>query len=143
MALLANPEQIPALHAAPATAVEELLRYDAPVQTLSRVALEPVDFAGIKLEPGASVISFPGAGNCDPLRFTDADRLDLTRDEGKPLSLGGGMHYCIGAPLARLEAQIALPALFRRYPGITLDGEPARRHSLAIHGFDRIPMKVG
>jgi cytochrome P450 len=143
VAVLGHPGQVPALHADPATAVEELLRYDSPVQLLSRVAWEPTVVGGVPIEPGDRIVVYLGAGNRDPRRFTDPDRLDLSRPDNAPLSFGGGIHYCLGAPLARLEAQIAFPALLRRFPRIALDGEPERRNSLTIRGFNRLPVAFG
>src|SRR4051794_29256725 len=141
VALLRHPEQIPALHRDPVTAVEELIRYDSPVQLLSRVVFEPVEMGGVTVEGGERVISYLGAGNRDPERFADPDRLDLTRAGAAPLSFGGGIHYCLGAPLARLEAKVAFPALFRRFPTLAVAGEPERRDSLAIRGYTTIPVR--
>ncbi|MEV4709059.1 cytochrome P450 [Actinoplanes sp. NPDC049316] len=143
VALLRNPEQLALLRKdaglAPA-AVEELLRYDSPVQLLSRVAWDDVDIAGVGISGGERIVAYLGAGNRDPQRFQDPDRLDLTRPDNAPLSFGGGIHYCLGAPLARLEAQIALPALADRFPELAFAGEPERRDSLAIRGYTRIPI---
>lgn len=143
VALLDNPDQADLLRerselAQPA--VEELLRYDSPVQIVSRVVAEPVDLGGVTVQAGERVVAYIGAGNRDPQRFPDPDRLDLTRSDNAPLSFGGGIHYCLGAPLARLEAQAALPALVRRFPKLTLAGPPERRDSLTIKGFVRLPV---
>jgi cytochrome P450 len=143
VALLANPGQIPALQADPAVAVEELLRYDTSVQIVVRVVYEDIELSGVDVAAGERVVAYLGAGNRDPERFTDPDRLDLSRRDNAPLSFGGGIHYCLGAPLARLEAQVAFPALLRRYPGLALAGEPARRDSLTIRGFTALPVRAG
>ena len=140
VALLRNADQLPALHSSPTVAVEELLRYDSPVQLVPRVAWEDTAIGGAPLAAGGRVVAYLGAGNRDPERFADPDRLDLSRSDNAPLSFGGGMHYCLGAPLARLEAQVAFPALLRRFPGIALDGEPERRDSLTIRGYTRMPV---
>jgi cytochrome P450 len=142
IAVLDNPGQVGALTADPAAAVEELIRYDSPVQLLSRVVFEPVELGGITIDAGERVVAYLGAGNRDPERFADPERLDLTRADAAPLSFGGGIHYCLGAPLARLEARVAFPALFRRYPGLALDGEPQRRDSLAIRGYTTISVRT-
>jgi cytochrome P450 len=122
----------------PAAAVEELLRYDSPVQITSRVVYQDVELGGTTVEAGERVVAYLGAGNRDPERFTDPHRLDLDRRDNAPLSFGGGIHYCLGAPLARLEAQIAFPALLERFPGLELAGEPQRRDSLSIRGYTGI-----
>ena len=140
--LLGHPAQVPALHADPATAVEEMLRYDTPVQLASRVVYQDVELGGVTVDAGERVVAYLGAGNRDPERFTDPDRLDLSRADNAPLSFGGGIHYCLGAPLARLEAQVAFPALLRRFPELALDGEPARRDSLAIRGYTAMPVRA-
>jgi len=143
VALLRNPDQLAALRERPdlaVPAVEELLRYDSPVQIVSRIALQPVAMAGVDLEAGERVVAYLGAGNRDPQRFPEAERLVLDRRDNAPLSFGGGIHYCLGAPLARLEAQVALPALVRRFPALALDGEPERRDSLSIRGYTRLPI---
>jgi cytochrome P450 len=127
----------------PASAVEELLRFDSPVQLTSRVAYEDVELGGMTVEAGERVVAYLGAGNRDPERFTDPDRLDLGRADNAPLSFGGGIHYCLGAPLARLEAQVAFPALIRRFPALSLAGDPVRRDSLAIRGFTAVPVTTG
>jgi cytochrome P450 len=142
VALLANPGQRPALFADPAVAVEELLRYDTSVQIVVRVVYEDIELGGVPVAAGERVVAYLGAGNRDPERFTDPNRLDLARRDNAPLSFGGGIHYCLGAPLARLEAQIAFPALLRRFPSLALAGEPVRRDSLTIRGFTALPISA-
>ena len=136
-ALLEHPSQLPDLHTDPAAAVEELLRFDSPVQNIDRTVLEPTSVAGVPLEPGQRIVAYTGAANRDPRRFTDPDRLDLRRPDNASLSFGGGMHYCLGAPMARLEARIAFPRLFERMPGMRVAGA-RRRNSLTIRGFDQL-----
>jgi cytochrome P450 len=125
----------------PAVAVEELLRYDSPVQIVSRVAYEDVELGGTTVAAGERVVAYLGAGNRDPERFADPHRLDLARADNAPLSFGGGIHYCLGAPLARLEAQIAFPALLRRFPGLEI-GTPVRRDSLTLRGYLSLPVSA-
>jgi cytochrome P450 len=143
VALLRNPAQIPALLAGPELAAEELIRYDSPVQLLSRVAWEPTTIGGVDLQAGDRIVAYLGAGNRDPRQFAEPDRLDLSRADNAPLSFGGGIHYCLGAPLARLEAQVAFPALLRRFPKLELAAEPQRRDSLTIRGFTALPVRAG
>ena len=146
VALLHEPRQLAALQGWPelaGPAVEELLRFDSPVQILSRVVYEPVVLGGVEIEPGERVVAYLGAGNRDPERFADPERLDFFRADNAPLSFGGGIHFCLGAPLARLEAQIAFPALMTRFPKLHLAGDPERRDSLTLRGFTRLPVHTG
>lgn len=145
VALLRNPDQLETLRLQPGlatSAVEELLRFDTPVQLLSRVAWDDVEIAGVPVSGGERIVAYLGAGNRDPERFPDPDRLDLARPDNAPLSFGGGIHFCLGAPLARLEAQLAIPALLARFPRLALSGEPGRRDSLAIRGYTSLPISV-
>jgi cytochrome P450 len=145
-ALLEHPDELSRLKEHPElahAAVEELLRFDSPTQLASaRMVVEPVELAGVSVSAGEVVMAFLGAGNRDPKRFADPDRLDLQRPDNAPLSFGGGIHYCLGAPLARLEAQIAFPALLHRFPDLTLTGAPRRRDSLTVKGFESLPVKL-
>ena len=104
-------------------------------EAADRQAVPPPRFAGER------VVAYLGAGNRDPRQFTEPERLDLARADNAPLSFGGGIHYCLGAPLARLEAQVAFPALLRRFPKLELTGEPQRRDSLTIRGFTSLPVR--
>jgi cytochrome P450 len=125
----------------PSAFVEEVLRYDSPVQLTSRIGYDTT-LCGAALSPGSSVITLLGAGNRDPRRFADPDRFDPHRLDGGPLSFGGGAHFCIGAALARLEGAVAFPRLLNRFGSITPAGEPTRRDTLVLRGFDKLPVTV-
>ena len=104
-----------------ANAIEELLRYNSSVQVTGRTTLEDVEeIGGIRLEKGQSVVCLLGSANRDPAIYRDPDRLDITRRDVRPLSFGGGIHYCVGAQLARIEGEIAIATLLRRLPNCGL-----------------------
>jgi cytochrome P450 len=126
----------------PASAfVEEVLRYDSPVQLTSRIGYD-TSLGGVAVAEGTGVVTLLGAGNRDPRRFTDPSRFDPARPDGGPLSFGGGAHFCIGAALARLEGAVAFPRLLRRFPKISPAGEPTRRDRLLLRGFDTLPVTL-
>lgn len=145
-ALLAHPDQMRQLRARPelaSNAVEELLRYDSPVQTNGRTVLEPTRLAGVDLHPGQVVLTLLGAANRDPDRFCDPDRLDITRTGVPPLSFGAGIHFCLGAPLARLEGSILFPLLVARFPGLGLVEQPRWRTGLSFRGLSSLKVATG
>lgn len=145
-ALLRHPGQWRRLREDPRglpAAVEELLRYDGPVQRVGRIALTDVELAGVRIPEGSLVLGFLGAANRDPAHFPDPDRLDVTRDQPRHLAFGYGAHYCLGAPLARLEAVITLGALLRRFPGLALEGPgPSWRPSSTLRGLAALPVSL-
>ena len=146
LALYRNPDQLDTLKARPELmpgAVEEFLRYDSSVQLTARHALEPADIAGVELPPGRSVIAMLGAANRDPAMFDDPERLDVTREKVKPMSFGGGIHLCLGAQLARLEAAEALTALFERLPDLALENveSPEWKQTITLRGVARLPAR--
>ena len=129
-ALIGHPDQAGMLRADPgraAAAVEEVLRYDAPVQLVGRVAAAESTIGGVPVPADGLVIAMLGAANRDPARFGEPDAFDITRAGTTVLSFGGGLHYCLGAPLARLEAGTFLPALLCRFPRLRLAGPRALR----------------
>ncbi len=118
--------------------IEETLRYDAPLHLFTRYALEDLEYAGLKLRKGETVGLMLGAANRDPERFPEPDRFDPARDPNPQVSFGAGIHFCIGAPLARLEMQIAMPLLFQRLPKLALAGRPQYRNAYHFHGLERL-----
>jgi cytochrome P450 len=122
------------------SAVEELLRYDSPVQFTSRHALADLDIGGRRVRAGETVVAVLGAANRDPAQFPDPDRLDLARKPNRHLAFGGGIHFCLGAPLARMEARIAIPALLARLPGLELAAPPVRRDTVTLRGLASLPV---
>jgi cytochrome P450 len=126
LALLQHPDQLQKLQTQPALlapAIEEMLRYDNPVQITYRSVLEDADIKGKLIHKGDLVNTIIGSANRDPQRFTDPDEFNITRSEGRHLGFGIGIHFCIGAPLVRLEAEIVFETILRRFPGICLTGE--------------------
>jgi cytochrome P450 len=146
LALLRHPDQLADWRRHPdlaSSAVEELLRYDSPVQFNLRTALEPADLLGEPLARGDRIVVLQGAANRDPARFDDPDELDLRRHDNTPLSFGWGIHHCIGSPLARMEGEIAFNALLARFPSIELtDDEAHWRPSFTLRGLLDLPVRV-
>jgi len=139
LALLRNRDQLDLLREDPTlapSAVEELLRYDGPVHATARIATEDLEVAGVELEAGSQVICFLAAANRDPARFDDPDRLDIRRADNHHLTFSHGIHYCLGAALARVEGQVVLGTLARRYPNLALvTDEPEYRDHKVLRGL--------
>lgn len=124
----------------PAMFVEEVLRYDSPVQVTTRVARDTVQVAGTSIPAGSNLVLLLGAANRDPVRFAEPDRFDPLRTGNKPLSFGAGAHICLGNSLARLEATVAFTRL--RGATITQAGEPTRRDRLVLRGYQTLPVAI-
>lgn len=144
LALHRNPEQWERLKADPSlipNAIEELLRYDSSVQLTGRVTHSEVEVGGVKLGAEESVVTLLGAANRDPAHFENPDQLDVGRQNVKPLSFGGGIHFCLGAQLARLEAELTFAALIERMPNLSLPDKdkPAWRRSFTLRGLSKLP----
>jgi len=146
LALLRHPDQLGRLRSDRSllrTAVEELLRYDSPVQIAARTIYEDLVLDGHRIEPGNVVVALLGAANRDATRFDDPDRFDIGRADGAPLSFGGGIHFCLGAALARLEGQIVLDRLLDRFTSMELvDEDVVYRDSLTLRGLTELRMRV-
>jgi cytochrome P450 len=150
LAFLRSPDQLALLRADPSllpNAVEEVLRYDCPVNvSTARFTLEPIEISGVLIPAGEILYPSMLSANRDPRQFADPDRFDIRRDNTGHLGLGHGIHFCLGAPLARMEGAIALGRLFDRFPGLSLSAEPdalAYRNSTLMHGPVSLPVRLG
>jgi cytochrome P450 len=145
LALLRHPQELARLWADGSlivTAVEEILRFDSPVPFVMRDVLEPTEVEGVSLRPGDHVVPLLSAANRDPAHFTDPDRFDVGRAESQPLTFGWGIHHCLGAPLARLEAQVTFARMRERFAGLDLlDDDPPRAYSF-LRGVRSLPVRV-
>ncbi|HEV8438018.1 MAG TPA: cytochrome P450 [Methylomirabilota bacterium] len=144
LALLRHPAELRRLREAPtliASAVEELLRYDGPVQRTARIPSEDVTIGDRTIAKGELVMPFIGAADRDPAQFRDPDRLDITRGDNRHIAFGWGIHFCLGAPLARVEGQIAINTLVQRLPKLALATDtPQFRQSLTLRGLSTLPV---
>jgi cytochrome P450 len=147
LALLRQPGELALLRDDPAlaaNAVEELLRYDSPVQASRRITLEPVSISGVTIPAGAFVMASLGSANRDESFWgQDAAELRLSRENARQhVSFGAGPHHCLGASLARLEASLALVRLTARFPGLALDGEVAWNGRINLRGPAHLPVSL-
>ncbi|MFN8584599.1 MAG: cytochrome P450 [Dehalococcoidia bacterium] len=145
LALLDEPEQARLLHEHPeliGEAVEEFLRFDSPVQGLVRVATRDVEVGGRAVHRGDALIVMIGAANRDPAHFVEPDRLDVRREDKRHLAFGLGPHFCLGAPLARLEAQVAFRALLTRFASLELAAPAERGGTFVLRGLRTLPVRV-
>jgi len=145
LALLRHPDQLEWLRREPElmeSAVEELLRFDSPVQTDGRTALEDIEWGGKVIKRGEQAFLLLGSGNRDPEEFPEPDRLDISRGSKRHLSFGRGIHHCLGAPLARIEAQVAFGKLLERYESIELAGEPRFKDHIVLRGLRALPVET-
>src|SRR5205085_6861286 len=120
------------------TAIEELMRYDTPLQLFERWVLEDIEVRGTKIPRGSEVALLFGSANHDPAVFTDPERLDVERQDNPHISFGAGIHYCLGAPLARIELIASFGALLARAPGLRLEREPQWKPGYVIRGLERL-----
>ena len=127
-----NPDQ----HAA--TAIDEFLRFDAPLHLFERTATQDTEIGGVEIATGQKIAALLGSANRDEAVFENADQLDLTRDPNPHIGFGAGIHFCIGAPLARMEMTTSLPMLMKAYPNIALASEPDRRPTFVLRGYESV-----
>ncbi|SDF54569.1 hypothetical protein SAMN05660485_03597 [Blastococcus fimeti] len=143
LALLQHPDQLQRLRADRAllpTAIEEFMRYDSPLQLFERTATEDVEIGGITVERGQKIAALLGAANRDPAVFAEPDTFDVGRTDNGHITFGAGVHFCIGAPLARVELQASFGALLDRTTTFELGGEPLRRPEFVIRGLQTLPV---
>ncbi|MDE0142875.1 MAG: cytochrome P450 [Caldilineaceae bacterium] len=145
LALLQNPAQLQRLREGPElldSAIDELLRYDSPVQFIIRVVMEDTELKGRRLRTGQKMMILVGAANRDPSVFSDPNALDIGRQEKSHISFGRGIHYCLGSPLALLEARAAFTGLLEHFPSIRLLSEPAYRNQIVLRGVEDLWVEV-
>jgi cytochrome P450 len=145
-ALLRNRDQLALVRDDPEverSAVEELLRYDGPVHATARVPTEDIEVGGTAVPAGQRMIVALGAANRDPAQFPDPDRLDVTRPDNRHLTFSHGIHFCLGASLARVEGQVAIPRLLQRFPDLELAAEPSYREHLVLRGLTELQVRAG
>jgi cytochrome P450 len=143
--LLTNEEQLNKLHQNPAlveSCIEEVLRFDSPIQLNNRRALEDTELGGVKIPAGSKVHLSIGGGNRDPERFDEPDKFDIEREGNKHLAFGAGVHICAGNSLARAEGRIAYSKLFTRFPGLQLSGPVVRSARVRFKGFNNLPGSI-
>jgi cytochrome P450 len=126
-----------------AVAVEELLRHDAPLQLFERTATADLELAGVPVPAGDKVAALLGSANHDAAVFADPDRFDIGRDPNPQVGFGAGVHFCLGAPLARMELAIAVDRLLGRWPALTLVRPPVRRPTFVLRGYREIRVDLG
>ncbi|MBO4257860.1 cytochrome P450 [Streptomyces griseorubiginosus] len=144
-ALFRNPAQLAALradHSLIPSAIEELMRYDTPLQLFERWVLDDIEIDGTTIPRGAEIAMLFGSANHDPEVFRDPERLDLTRAENPHISFSAGIHYCIGAPLARIELAASMTALLEKAPALSLAQEPVRKPNFVIRGLQGLDVTV-
>lgn len=145
LALLENPDQLRRLREDRTllpTAIEEFMRYDSPLQLFERTATADVEIGGVTVERGQKIAALLGAGNHDPAVFREPERLDVGRGDNPHITFGAGIHFCIGAPLARVELQATFGALLARTSSLEPGGEPVRRPEFVIRGLAELPVAL-
>ena len=146
VAALERPDQAELLRknsrAITETALEEFMRFDAPLHLFERTATVDTELGGVKIEKGHKIAALIGSANRDSSVFERADEMDLTRDPNPHIGFGAGIHFCLGAPLARLEMSVSLPALWEKYPNMQLAGTPVRRPTFVLRGYESVTISA-
>ena len=142
VALLERPDQFDLLRKNPdglaATAIEEFLRFDAPLHLFERTATADTQIGGVEIKSGQKIASLLGSANRDEAHFASADQMDITRDPNPHIGFGAGIHFCLGGPLARLEMGIALPKLVKTFPEMKMASDPIRRPTFVLRGYEKV-----
>ncbi|CAB5105751.1 MAG: cytochrome P450 [Actinobacteria bacterium] len=124
------------------TALEEFMRFDAPLQLFERTATKDTELGGVEIQAGQKIAALIGSANRDGTVFNNADEMDITRDPNPHIGFGAGIHFCLGAPLARLEMGVSLPALWEKYPKMSLASEPVRRPTFVLRGYESVEISA-
>jgi cytochrome P450 len=146
VAALQRPDQIKLLRETPRevtnTALEEFMRFDAPLHLFERTATADTEVGGVAIKEGQKIAALIGSANRDETVFSAPESMDLTRDPNPHIGFGAGIHFCLGAPLARLEMSVSLPALWERYPTMQLASDPVRRPTFVLRGYESVAISV-
>ena len=147
VAMMHRPEQQALLEANPyelaTSAVDEFIRFDAPLHLFERTATSDVEIGGVLVKEGQKIAALLGSANRDETVFERATEMDITRDPNPHIGFGAGIHFCIGAPLARMEMSVSLPALMSRFKNLTLAAEPVRRPGFVLRGYESVQLTIG
>lgn len=146
VAALSRPDQIKILRenarAVTDTALEEFMRFDAPLHLFERTATADTHIGGVEIKEGQKIAALIGSANRDETVFSKAETMDVTRDPNPHVGFGAGIHFCLGAPLARLEMSVSLPALWEKYPDMSLASTPIRRPTFVLRGYESVEISV-
>jgi cytochrome P450 len=146
VAALQRPDQVALLRDNPRgitdTALEEFMRFDAPLHLFERTATADTELGGVQIKQGQKIAALIGSANRDETVFSSPDLMDLTRDPNPHIGFGAGIHFCLGAPLARLEMSVSLPALWEKYPTMQLAGDAIRRPTFVLRGYESVAIQA-
>jgi cytochrome P450 len=146
VAALQRPDQVKLLRENPRgvtdTALEEFMRFDAPLHLFERTATAETELGGVVIKQGQKIAALIGSANHDETVFSSPETMDLTRDPNPHIGFGAGIHFCLGAPLARLEMSVSLPALWERFPTMELAGDAIRRPTFVLRGYESVAISA-